>query len=319
MRVATAVAHPNIALCKYWGKRDRALNLPSNGSLSLTLGPWATTTTVTWGAEADAVLLDGATARPQEARRVLTLLDRLAPHRPPVRVESRNDLPTAAGLASSASGFAALVLAADAAAGTGLGAAALRVLARLGSGSATRSLDGGWVRWDRGDRDDGLDSHGRALAPQDHWDVRMVVGVVDAGRKHTGSTDGMLHTQATSPFHAAWTVLAEADLDLAEAAVRRRDLEALGTVMERNTMRMHATYLAADPPGWYLAPDTLRALATVRDLRARGIGAWATMDAGPNVKVLCAAYDAPGVAAALGEVVPAVRVLAPAGPARLLP
>ncbi|MEN9786648.1 MAG: hypothetical protein RLZZ299_1912 [Pseudomonadota bacterium] len=319
MRSATAVAHPNIALCKYWGKRDRARNLPSNGSLSLTLGPWATTTTVHWGAEADSVLLDGAPANPDEARRVLGLLDLFAADRPPVRVESRNDLPTAAGLASSASGFAALVLAADAAAGSGLGGTALRVLARRGSGSATRSLDGGWVRWDRGTREDGADSHGRAIAPADHWDVRMVVAMVDSGRKRTGSTDGMLHTQATSPFHATWTALAEADLAAAEAAILARDLEALGAVAERNAMRMHATYLAADPPGWYWAPGTLHALETVRALRGRGVGAWATMDAGPNVKVLCDANDAPTVAAALGDVVPGVRVLAPAGPARLLP
>ncbi len=319
MRTATAVAHPNIAVCKYWGKRDAALNLPSNGSLSLTLGPWRTTTTVTWDARDDVVLLDGAPARPDEARRVLRLLDLLAPGRPPVRVETHNDLPTAAGLASSASGFAALVLAADAAAGTGLDPNALRVLARRGSGSATRSLDGGWVRWDRGDRPDGHDSHGRPVATPDRLDVRMVVAVVDAGRKHTGSTDGMLHTQATSPFHPTWTTLADADVDAAEAALHAQDLAALGRVMERNTMRMHATYLAADPPGWYLAPKTLLVLAAVRALRDAGVGAWATMDAGPNVKVLCATTDATTVASVLGEVVPTVRVLAPAGPATLLP
>ena len=318
MRAATATAHPNIALCKYWGKRDRALNLPTNGSLSLTLAPFLTTTTVRWGVEADAVVLNGRAAEANEARKVLAVLDLLAPGRPGVEVDTSNNFPTAAGLASSASGFAALVAAANAASGAGLDHDALAVLARRGSGSATRSLDGGWVTWARGMRDDGLDSHGVPLAGADHWDVRMLVAVVQAGKKAVGSTEGMNHTQATSPYFAPWILSAEADLPEAAEAVLARDLERLGRIVERSAMRMHASMIAADPPLCYWQPGSLQVLAAVRELRARGVSAWATMDAGPNVKVLCAAEDTDAVQKALAEVANRVEVLSPGGPARVV-
>ncbi len=317
MTRATAVAHPNIALAKYWGKRDRALNLPTNGSLSLTLAPFCTTTSVTWGVDTDLARLDGREASGDEARKMFALLDRMAPGRPGVAIETGNNFPTAAGLASSASGFAALVVAAEAAMGGTRSLEELAVFARMGSGSATRSLHGGWVLWPRGERPDGLDSHGVPVAPVDHWDVRMVVAVVKAGRKDTGSTDGMNHTQATSPFFDAWVATAEADLPEAKDAVLARDLERLGTLVERSAMRMHGSMLGADPWLCYFAPGSLLALAAVRALRREGIGAWATMDAGPNVKVLCAAGDAPRVADALREAAERVEVLAPGGPARV--
>jgi diphosphomevalonate decarboxylase len=308
----TAIAHPNIALCKYWGKRDRALNLPTNSSLSLTLAPFRTRTTVTWGVERDEVWLNGA--RTDDAK-VLRVLDLCRPGRPPAKVESENDFPTAAGLASSSSGFAALVLAAA----PDKSLDALAVLARQGSGSATRSLHGGWVRWDRGARADGADSRGVPVAPADHWDVRMVVAIVGAGPKGTSSTDGMLHTQATSPYFDAWAKAAEADVPEAEAALLARDLERLGRVMERSSLRMHASMFAADPPVVYWRPASLLAMEGVRGLRKAGIGAWATMDAGPNVKVLCEARSADTVATMLRHVAERVEVLEPGGPAHVLP
>ncbi len=167
------------------------------------------------------------------------------------------------------------------------------------------------------ERPDGLDSHGVQVATAEHWDVRMVVAVVKAARKDTGSTDGMNHTQATSPFFDAWVTTAEADLPEAQAAVRDRDLERLGVLVERSAMRMHGSMLGADPWLCYLAPGSLMALAAVRALRREGIGAWATMDAGPNVKVLCAAADAQRVADVLREAADRVEVLAPGGPARV--
>ena len=318
MRTATAVAHPNIALQKYWGKRDVALNLPTNGSLSLTLAPFETRTTVTWGVERDAASLDGRPMREGEARKVFAVLDLLAPDRPPCAIETANNFPTAAGLASSASGFAALVVAANAAGAVGFDAAELAVLARRGSGSATRSLHGGWVEWARGTRADGADSHGVALAPADHWDVRMVVAVVAGGPKATGSTDGMTHTEATSPYFGAWVASAESELPEARAAVLARDLERVGRCMERSAMRMHASMFAADPPLSYWLPASVAAWDVVRGLRARGVGAWATMDAGPNVKVLCGANDASTVADALSGVVSRVETLRPGGPARVV-
>lgn len=318
MPTAVARAHPNIALTKYWGKRDRTLNLPATASLSLTLAPFSTLTQLTWGAPADVFELDGRPATPEEARKVWATLDRLAPGRPRCRVESRNDFPTAAGLASSASGFAALVVAAAAAGGLELSPEALAVHARRASGSATRSLQGGWVRWPVGERADGTDSHGVAVAPADWWDVRMVVAVVAAGPKAVGSTEGMVRTERTSPYYAAWVAQAPDELETALAAVRARDLAALGPVVERSALRMHASMWAADPPIVYQAPGTLAALGVVARLRAEGVAAWATMDAGPNVKVLCAAADAPAVAGALAHVVETVRILQPGGPAEVV-
>ncbi|MFZ5481787.1 MAG: diphosphomevalonate decarboxylase [Myxococcota bacterium] len=307
----TAVAHPNIALCKYWGKRDRALNLPTNSSLSLTLSPFRTRTTVTWDVERDEVWLNGA--RTDDAK-VLRVLDLVRPGRPPAKVESENDFPTAAGLASSSSGFAALVLAAD----PERPLDELAVLARRGSGSATRSLHGGWVRWDRGERADGLDSRGVPVAPAEHWDVRMVVAIVGGAPKDTSSTDGMVHTQATSPYFGAWAVAAQADVPEAEAAVLARDLERLGRVAERSSLRMHASMFAADPPVIYWRPASMLVMEGVRGLRKAGVSCWATMDAGPNVKVLCEARDADAVAAMLRQVTERVEVLEPGGPARIV-
>lgn len=313
----TALAHPNIALCKYWGKRDAALNLPSTPSLSLTVAPFRTRTSVTWGADEDRVVFNGTPNAGPEARKIFATLDRLtggAP-RPPCVVETENDFPTAAGLASSASGFAALVVAANAASGLDLPASTLAVLARRGSGSATRSLQGGWVEWAMGDAADGSDSHGVQVAPAEHWDVAMLVVLVRSGPKEIGSTEGMNHTMRTSPYYPAWVSQAPADVEEARAAVLGRDLERLGRVTERSALRMHASMFAADPAVVYWKPETLLALDVVRGARKAGIGGWATMDAGPNVKVLCASDDAAGLAAALGAAGLSVQTLVPGGPA----
>lgn len=317
MSIATAVAHPNIALCKYWGKRDRALNLPSTPSLSLTLAPFRTRTTVNWGAEADEAWLNGKLATGREAARMFASLDLLDPWRPKVTVTSENNFPTAAGLASSSSGFAALLLAAAAASGRHHTLGEIAVLARRGSGSATRSVFGGWVEWPMGTRADGTDSHGIPIAPPDHWDVRMLVAVLAAGPKGTSSTDGMLHTQQTSPYYPVWTECAPRDVIEARGAVERRDIEALGAIMERSAMRMHASMFAADPPLCYWHAKTLLTIEAVKGLRASGVGCWYTMDAGPNVKILTLTKDAEMVAAVIGAVADRVEVLSPGGPARL--
>jgi len=316
----TALANPNIALCKYWGKRDASLNLPSTPSLSLTVAPFRTRTSVTWGADEDRVVFNGAPNSGAEARKILATLDRLAGDvpRPPCLVETDNDFPTAAGLASSASGFAALVVAANAASGLDLPASTLAVLARRGSGSATRSIQGGWVEWAMGVAADGSDSHGVQVAPAEHWDVRMLVVLVRSGPKEIGSTEGMNHTMRTSPYYPAWVAQAPADVDEARAAVLSQDLERLGRITERSALRMHASMLAADPAVVYWKPETLLALEVVRGARKAGLGGWATMDAGPNVKVLCAAGDAEGLAKALGAAGLAVQTLVPGGPARVV-
>jgi len=304
---ARAVAHANIALVKYWGKRDERLILPEAGSLSVALDALATTTTVEM-ADRDEFILDG---RPADGGRVRALLE-AAGIRAPARVESRNSFPTAAGLASSASGFAALAVAANAVAGMKRGPRELSALARLGSGSAARSVPGGWAVWEG--------EWAESIAPPDHWDVRFVVALFAAGPKAVGSRDGMRSCQRTSPYHAAFVESCRLDLPVAVEMVRSRDLDGLGALAERNALRMHADALGADPPLLYWEPATVACLRRVQSLRAQGVPAWATIDAGPHLVAMCAAGQAGMVESALREVggVRDVIACSPAGGARIL-
>jgi diphosphomevalonate decarboxylase len=301
----TARAGTNIALVKYWGKRDRALNLPATGSLSLTLAGLGSRTTVRFGGDQDRVLLDGAPAPAPFAARVSAFLDLVrarAGLRLPAEVATRNSVPTAGGLASSASGFAALALAATRAAGLDLRPDELSALARRGSGSAARSIFGGFVEMAPGTRPDGADAHARPLVAPDAWDLRLVVAVTTRTAKAIGSTEAMERTAATSPYYPAWITATGADLVEARSALEARDLAALGPIAERSALRMHACALAADPPILYWNATTVAALRAVQALRAEGAAAYFTIDAGPHVKVLCPAGEAPAVAATLGAV-----------------
>ncbi len=313
MATATATVHPNIALVKYWGKRNGPLNLPAVPSLSLTLDTFTTRTTVNWGGGTDSAQLDGRPATSGESKRIFDFLDLIDPARPPCTVTTANDFPTAAGLASSSSGFAALAVAGAAAAGKDLNAQALSVLARQGSGSASRSLWGGFVEWEMGTREDGLDSVGVPIAPQDHWDVAMVVAVVSDAKKAIGSRPAMRLSAETSPYYDTWVKTAAADVEVARAAVLNRDLETLGRVMEQSTHKMHATMTTCTPPVFYAQPGTIACIHAVMALRNAGTSAWLTMDAGPNVKVLCAMADADKVQAALAPHAAIVHRLGPGG------
>lgn len=325
MSRATALAHPNIALVKYWGKRDRALNLPAVPSLSVTLDGFSTTTTVSYAEGGpDRLVLGGVERGPAETAKVSRVLDLVwsGGARPAATVWSENNFPTAAGLASSSSAFAALALAAAAAAGQTIDRQRLSVIARQGSGSAARSLWGGFVEWRLGERPDGLDSHGLPLAPAGHWDLRLVVALVSDQKKAVGSTDGMTRTQESCPLYPGWVQSAPQDVEEAKAALQRRDLGALGRVMERSTNKMHATMIATEPSVRYWRPASVAALEVVEGLRAEGTAAYSTLDAGPNVKVLCGAADAERVAGALRAGVPGlldVITLRIGGDARLLP
>jgi diphosphomevalonate decarboxylase len=314
----TAVAHPNIALVKYWGKRDRKLNLPAVPSLSVTLAPFQTKTTVNWGMDADHFVVNGEVATGSDALRIGRFLDLVDPDRPAVHIDSHNTFPTAAGLASSSSAFAALALAATKAAGQSPTLESLSILARQGSGSASRSLWGGFVTWNHGERTDGSDSHGEPVANEQHWDLRVLVALVSAEKKAISSRAGMNRTQETSPLFSGWVTSAEADVREAETAVHTRDLERLGTVMEHSTMKMVGTMFSAQPAVVYMKPATVAVLHAVQELRATGIPAWATMDAGPNVKVLTTPDAAPKIHAALSAHVDTVHTLHVGGPARIV-
>jgi len=318
---ATAKACANIALVKYWGKRDAQLNLPAAGSLSLTLAALVTETTVAFdpALAADELVLDGSAARTKETARITTFLDLVrgqAGISARARVTSTNHFPTASGLASSASGFAALAVAAATAAGLAATPRALSILARRGSGSAARSLYGGFVRMHAGHAPDGSDAFAEPITSRLLDKVRMVIAVVGGGApKSHGSRDAMDHTAATSPLYQAWLDLVPHDLAAAEGALAAGDLPALGAIAEGNALAMHASAMAARPAVIYWQPTTLALLAEVRALRDRGVGAWATMDAGPHVKVLTSIEHADAVAAALRPLASEVIVSAPGGPA----
>ncbi|MGE0546750.1 MAG: diphosphomevalonate decarboxylase [Kofleriaceae bacterium] len=322
MSSATARACANIALVKYWGKRDAARNLPAAGSLSLTLGALVTETTVTFDAalSGDELVLDGKPAKAGEVARTSAFLDLIraeAKLSTRARVTSANQFPTAAGLASSASGYAALAAAATAAAGVALSPRALSMLARQGSGSAARSIFGGFVRMHAGHAADGSDAFAEPIASPLLDRVRMVIAIVGAGGpKATGSRNGMDHTAATSPLYPAWVELVPHDLAAAEGALVAGDLTALGEIAEANALAMHASAIAARPAVIYWQPATLAVLAAVRELRATGTPAWATIDAGPHVKVLTSVDAAETTAAVLRDVVGVTNVMisAPGGP-----
>jgi diphosphomevalonate decarboxylase len=317
MEAVTARACANIALVKYWGKRDALQNLPATGSLSLTLAGLVTETTVQFdeGLGDDELTLGGAPGSPADTKRLTTFLDLVRSQAGlPIhaRVTSWNHFPTASGLASSASGFAALAVAATRAAGLTLPPQELSILARRGSGSAARSIFGGFVRMYAGTASEDAYAEPREspLLPR----VRMVIAVVGGGApKLHGSRDAMDHTAATSPMYRAWLELVPRDLEAAEAALAAGDLEPLGAITEGNALAMHASAIAARPPIMYWSPTTLALLEQVRDLRHGGLAAWATMDAGPHVKVLTTVDDAEKVAARLRELdgVTAVTISSP--------
>jgi diphosphomevalonate decarboxylase len=319
-----AVAHPNIALAKYWGKRDRGRNIPAVPSLSVTLGGMTTTTRIE-PSEVDALWLDGTERSGRPVERVSAMLDMLWSEagrtwaRPRARVDSRNDFPTAAGLASSASAFAALAVAGDGFLETGLGVERLSCVARRISASAGRSLYGGYVELPAGAP--GTDHlPALPLAPADHWDLRLVVAVTTEGAKDVGSTEGMNRTTETSPFFAAWVAAAPALTTRVRDAVRSRDFEALVAPVEQSALAMHASAIAADPGLLYWNGTTVDVVRAVRRLRAEGVPACFTIDAGPHVKVLTLPEFEGAVTSAMAAVPGVLRTISarPGAGARLV-
>lgn len=297
MTAATARAHPNIALVKYWGKADTTVNLPATGSLSMTLDVFPTTTTVTLvpDAEHDAVVLNG-TAREGVVRdRVVRFLDivrEMAGSRTTAVVDTVNTVPSAAGLASSASGFAALAAAASRAYGLDLDRTALSRLARRGSGSAARSVIPGFAVWHAGDDQESF------AEPLEAPDLAMVIAIVNAEEKAVSSRDAMKRTALTSPFYPAWVTSTAETLTAAVQASREGDVERLGRITETNALRMHAVIQSCDPPVRYLSPTSVALFDLAESLRVGGLPVYATADAGPNVVFLCRPEDADAVASA---------------------
>ncbi|WP_333617783.1 diphosphomevalonate decarboxylase [Dietzia sp.] len=316
--VGTARSFPNMALVKYWGKRDEAMMLPAAGSISMTFDTFATTTRVELDVEADAdtVELNGAIAEGDAAARVVRFLDlirELAGSETRAHVRTFNEAPTAAGLASSASGFSALAVAATGAYGLDLDTAALSRLARRGSGSAARSVVDGMAIWHAGDTDAESFSE-----PIDAPAMRLVIVTVNGEKKEVSSREAMRRTAATSPFYAGWIECTEETLGRMVDACAAGDFEEVGAIAETHALRMHAVIQSCDPPIRYLLPRSVEIFDAVARLRREGTPAYATADAGPNVAVLVRPEDADAVAAELGALGP-VRVVGPGRGAHPIP
>lgn len=301
---ATALAHPNIALSKYWGKAAGGGNVPAVPSLSVTLAGLATTTTVTFDSalEADELVLNASPAPAAALQRATELLDRVraaAGITTRARVVSANDFPTASGLASSASGFAALAVAAVRAAGLDHSADRVADLARRSSASAARSIFGGFVELDG--------EAARPVAPPAQIDLTVLVCVTTEGPKAVSSREGMDITSKKSPYYGAWLTEAPRIHAALKEALLRGDLETTCTLAEQSALAMHASAFAAGVV--YVSGATLEALSAVHALRREGIGAWATMDAGPHLKCLVRSRDAARVKERLARVPGVLRVL----------
>ena len=306
-------ARANVALAKYWGKIDERLNLPAVPSVSLTIDALVTETEVRLevGLEVDQVFIDGALCEGGDARKVqdfLSLLRARVGSEVHAEVRSTNRFPTASGLASSASGFAALAAVSARAYGLDLSPEQLSALARRGSVSAARSIFGGFVELPGGTP--GNDSlAARMLHPPSYWDLALVIGLATHQRKAMSSRDGMHASSASSPLYAGWLGSAPRYAFEVREALRTRDIERLGRATEASTFAMHACAWASQPPVRYFRPTTVALLDRVEALRQAGIGAWATMDAGPHVKVLCEGNAVERVSAALREVPGVLEVL----------
>lgn len=310
----TARAHSNIALVKYWGKRDVHLNLPAVGSISITLDRLFTETTVEfeYGLEKDLLLLNGQEASVKETNRIGTFMDLVRQETAVnsfARIESHNNFPTSAGLASSASAFAALSLAATHAAGLNLPPLKLSELARKGSGSAARSIFGGFVEMAKGEKADGSDSAAYQLVEKDYWDIRVLILITSEEEKKTGSTDGMTLSRQTSPYYDVWVRSSPADLDEMRHAVINKDFELLGDLSEFSCLKMHALALAGRPGIIYWNSTTLELMNRIRSLREDGLPVYFTIDAGPQVKALCLPEGMDAVKQALADVPGVLRII----------
>jgi len=296
---ATARAQPNIALIKYWGKRDTHRNLPAVGSISITLADLFTTMSVEFD---DSLQGDTLVVNERENTAMLPRVTRcldtvVGENRAAARIFSKSTFPIAAGLASSASAFAALVVAADAATKQNRNIAQLASLAGNASGSAARSLYGGYVELEnRGD-----EITLRCLRPAADWPLRVVIAITALGPKAVGSTEAMEISRKTSPFYSRWVEQQSLDLDESRIAVAQRDFAKLATVAEHNCLKMHSVMWGSRPPMIYWNSVTLACMQTIRELQAQGVAVFFTIDAGPQVKAVCDPADESRVREALAN------------------
>lgn len=323
---AAAFAPSNIALTKYWGKRDATLNLPLAPSISVALAELGTLTIAQPqdDLDQDVMLVDDKPLDPAgmaKVRRVLEWIRQRSGRTQFCGLRSVNTVPAARGLASSASAFAALAKAAAEAYGLQLTDAELSALARSGSGSASRSVPGGIALWHAGERADGADSFAEQIHDPDFWPLRVLVARVADGPKAVSSTAGMAQSATGSPLFSAWIDQCHRDVQACRAALADRSMRRLAEVVEGNALAMHATMMASRPPLLYWRPATVGVIHAVRQLRAEGAECCFTIDAGSSVVVLAEPQDARPVADALAEIDGIEEIIQTriGGGARLLP
>ena len=296
MKKATAIANANIALVKYWGKRNKELILPYNGSISMTCDGLFTTTTVEFSDKysQDLVIINDEELKKDE-KDILGHLERIrkmAGIKEKARVVSESNFPVAAGLASSASGLAALTLAAAKAAGLNLDQKELSILTRQGSGSACRSIYGGFVEWLRGEKEDGSDSYAEQIVDKNYWpEFRMIVTILTEEKKKVGSRAGMAQTVETCPYYQGWLKTVGEDLKIVREGILERNFTKVGLQAEYNCLKMHALMMTTKPAIIYWEPATMEIIQNVINWREQGLECYFTIDAGPNVKVLCLEKD----------------------------
>ncbi|HVA96066.1 MAG TPA: diphosphomevalonate decarboxylase [Candidatus Acidoferrales bacterium] len=299
---ATAVAPSNIAFIKYWGVKDEVLRLPKNGSISMNLSNLLTTTTVEFNSDfyQDSITVNNV-QEIIEGNRVIKHLDRirsLTKIQYKAKVISKNNFPTSTGLSSSASGFAALTVAAAAAAGLKLSEKELSILARQGSGSACRSIPDGFVEWLDGDTSE--TSYAVSLYPKDHWDIIDVVAVVSTNKKEISSTEG--HKLATtSLFFDRRLQLNKEKMRLVKRYIKEKNFTAFGNVIEAEALELHAIYLTSQPSLIYLLPASLRLLHLVKKWRQEGLEVYFTLNTGQDVHIICEKKNAKKVVKKLSE------------------
>jgi diphosphomevalonate decarboxylase len=286
---ATARAHPNIALIKYWGNLDNILRLPANSSLSFALGALETQTTVQFDDQlpADQVVIDDVPASDSASLRVHLHLDRirhLANIETCAYVESSSNFPAGAGIASSASAFAALTLAACSACNLQLDSRSLSRLARQGSGSASRSIFGGFAIWHAGKTD--AESYAESIAEKDHWPIVDLITIVNLSHKTVGSSEGHLRAE-TSPLQPTRVADTPRRLEICRQAIMDRDFSTLASIVELDSNMMHAVMMTSKPPLLYWSAATIEIMKTVSRLRQEGLDICYTIDAGPNVHCIC--------------------------------
>lgn len=320
----TAIAPSNIAFTKYWGKKDEVLRLPENGSISMCLSNLLTTTTVEFSPEykEDQITINGGGVEAGEADRVIKHLDRVRKMAGPAvaglkaKMVSNNNFPTGTGLSSSASGFAALSLAAAKAAGLDLSEKDLSILARQGAGSACRSIPSGFVEWLDGDTSES--SYAVQIFPPNHWAIADVVAVVSEGKKEVATSKGHALAQS-SPFMKARLSHMKEKNELVKKLIKEKNFKEFGELAEAEALELHAIMLTQKPHLIYWTTGTLQIMKLVSHWRTEGLEVYFTVNTGQDIHLLCEAENVEKVKDKLKELdfVKTVIVNAPGEGTRL--